>query len=179
MRIVKEFLHAFQQYYKDGTNGTMDCRWYAAYYILVNLGLYILTSCTLSAMIYKLATMYFIITATIVLLVEPYKEEYAIYSIVDCVQYLWLALFSSLIAFMNFSSLLERELLVYSYCLSIGIGTVPLLYITTLVIYKIGKRNGLKFCNKETVLNESLPDRLYNPNQYKDSCGYVPIYKQT
>ena len=72
VRIVEEFLHAFQQYYKDGTNGTTDCRWYAAYYILFNLGLYIITSCTLSAIIFILATMYCIIIAAIVLLVEPY-----------------------------------------------------------------------------------------------------------
>ena len=74
VRILKEFLHAFHQYYKDSTSSTADCCWYAAYYILVNLGLYILGSFTLSGLFYILAIMYFIIIAILVLLVEPYKR---------------------------------------------------------------------------------------------------------
>ena len=68
-----------------------------------------------------------------------------------------------------------------TYFLIAGISTVPLVYVAALVIYKIGKRSVLKFCNKyqmETDLNDSLPDRVYNPNQYKDNCGYVPIHNQ-
>ena len=181
IRVLEEFLHAFQQYYKDGTNGTMDCRWYAAYYILVMLGLYLLLTFTIDTIVYIFSIIYFIIIALIVLLVEPYKEEYAFYNVLDCVQYLWLAIFSSSIVFLNFSSLLQNEGILYAYFVIAGNGTVPLIYITAIVIYKIGGRCGLKFfnkCQKESVLIESLPDRVYNPNQYKDNCGYVPIHNQ-
>ena len=178
IRVLEEFLHAFQQYYKDGTNGTMDCRWYAAYYILVNLGLCLLFSVFVGTIFYIVSIIYFIIIALIVLLVEPYKEEYAFYNVLDCVQYLWLAIFCSSIAFLNFSGLLQREYISCTYFLIAGISTVPLVYIAALVIHKIGKKSDLKFCNEYQTETDSLPDRVYNPNQYKDNCGYVPIQNQ-
>ena len=178
-RIVEKFLHAFQQYYKDGTNGTIDCRWYAAYYILVNLGLYIFYSLTLSGILYILAIVFFIITALVVLLVEPYKQEYAFYNIVDCVQYLWLAVSCSSLMFLNFSGQFQRNYMFYTFIITAGVTIVPLFYILTLFICEIGKRSGLNLCNRsrpESEINQSLPDRLYNPNQYRDSCGYIPIW---
>ena len=173
VRIVEEFLHAFQQYYKDGTNGTVDCRWYAAYYILVNLGIYIIYSFTMSGIFYIHAILYFILIALVVLLVEPYKEEYAFYSIVDCVQYLLLAVFCSSIMFSNFTGLFQRKYMFYAYFVSTGTASIPFIYIAALVIYKIGKRSGLTFCKTESALNESLPHRLYNSNEYRDGCGYA------
>ena len=128
--LLEEFLHAFQQYYKDGTNGTMDCRWYAAYYILVNLGLYLMRTFAVDTIFYIFAIIYFIIVALTLLLVEPYREEYALYNILDCVQYLWLATISSSVPFLNFSALLQRESILYAYLVIAGIGTVPLIYIT-------------------------------------------------
>ena len=173
VRIVKEFLHAFQQYYKDGTNGTADCRWYAAYYILVNLGFYILCTFTLSGIFYILAIVYFILIALVVLLVEPYKEEYAFYSIVDCVQYLLLAVFCSSIMFSNFTGHFQRKYMFYAYFVSVGMASIPFIYIAALVIYKIGKRSGLTFCKTESSLNESLPHRLYNSNEYRYGYSYA------
>ena len=183
IRVLEEFLHAFQQYYKDGTNGTMDCRWYAAYYILVNLGLFLLFSVCVGtrSIVYIFLIIYFTLLALIVLLVEPYKEEYSFYNVLDCVQYLWLAIFCSSIVFLDFSGLFQREYILCTCFVAVCVSTVPLMYIKALVMYKIGKRSGLKFCNKyqvETDLNNSLPDRVYNPNQYKDNCGYVPIHNQ-
>ena len=178
IRVLGEFLHAFQQYYKDGTNGTMDCRWYAAYYILVNLGLYLLFSFALTAILNLFLIIYFILLALIVLLVEPYKEEYAFYNVLDCVQYLWLAIFCSSIEFVNLSGLFQREYMLCTYFVILCVGTLPLIYIAVHVMYKIGKRSRFNKCQKESVLLESLPDRVYNPNQYKDNCGYVPIHNQ-
>ena len=179
IRVLEEFLHAFQQYYKDGTNGTTDCRWYAAYYILVNLGLCLMRTFAMGTIFYIFAIIYFVIVALPILLVEPYKEEYAFYNVLDCVQYLWLAIICSSVEFLNLSGLLQRRSIIYAYFIIVGIGTVPLIYITALGIHKIGERIGLKFFKKfqmKSVLIQSLPDRIYNPNQYKDNCGYVPIH---
>ena len=178
IRVLEEFLHAFQQYYKDGTNGTMDCRWYAAYYILVNLGLCLLYGVSVGTIVYIFLIIYFTLLALIVLLVEPYKEEYSFYNVLDCVQYLWLAIFSSSVAFLDFSGLFQREYILCTCFVILCVGTVPLIYIAALFIYKLGIRSGLKFCNKYQTVTDSLPDRVYNPSQYKDNCGYVPIHNQ-
>ena len=31
------YVHSFQQYYKDGSNGTRDCRWFAGFFLIVQL----------------------------------------------------------------------------------------------------------------------------------------------
>ena len=56
-------------------------------------GAYILYTFTLNALLYMIITVYYIIAAIIVLLVEPYKEEYAMYNTLDSVLYLWHATF--------------------------------------------------------------------------------------
>ena len=105
IRVVREFLHAFQQYYKDGSNGTMDCRWFAAFYILNLLGIYLQYAIIATGYLYELAIIYFIIVAITILIVEPYKREYAIYNILDCLLFLWLALTTASFTFFNFASL--------------------------------------------------------------------------
>ena len=39
-RALDEFVYAFHQYYKDGSEGSMDCRWFATFYLLMRLGFY-------------------------------------------------------------------------------------------------------------------------------------------
>ena len=39
-------MYAFHQYYKDGSNGSMDCRWFAAFYLLMKLGFSVLIAIT-------------------------------------------------------------------------------------------------------------------------------------
>ena len=76
---------------------------------------YILHSFTRSEFSYILALMYFILFAAIVLLVKPYKKDWAAYNYIDFVLYLWQGLFAVSITLLNFSSYLQRGYMLLGY----------------------------------------------------------------
>ena len=45
---VDQYVNTFQQYYKDGSNGTRDCRWFAGFLFLVRSTLFVIYSYSLS-----------------------------------------------------------------------------------------------------------------------------------
>ena len=85
-------MYSFQQYYKDGTNRSRDCRWYAGLYLVVFLAVYLSYALMQDGFVYHMCAMFFPLFAIVALLVEPYKEEYAIYNSLECVLFLWLSL---------------------------------------------------------------------------------------
>ena len=170
--VVQEFLHVLQQYYKE------ECRWFAGYYFLTLLGIYLLYTLTLTGYLYILAIIFCIIAAIIVLVVEPYKEEYAVYNVQDCVLFLWQALFLATICFMNFAGILHRTYLISGYLSVMIVATVPIIFIITVFTRRMWKRSGWKLCKRcqtDSDLDTSLAHRITNSSEYKDSCGYVPL----
>ena len=172
VRVVQEFLHVFWKYYRE------DCRWFAGYYFLTLFGSYLLYTFTLTGYSYTIAPIYFIIAAIIVLIVEPYKEEYAIYNTQDCLLFLWQALGSATFSFVNFAGIFKRSYLTSAYMSATLVITVPVVFISTVFIQRMWKRSGWKLCKRcqtDPDLDTSLAHRLTNSSEYKDSCGYVPL----
>ena len=173
--VVQEFLQAFQKYYKDGTNGTKDCRWYAGYYILSLLGMYLLYTFTLGGFTYMLAILYCTILAIVVLIVEPYKEEYAIYNVLDTVLFLWQAFFAASVSVLNFAGMLQRAYLIAGYVSTVIGSIVPLIFIGAVVIrWILGRIRCLK-ARKVSDFDASLAHRITNSGEYRDNCGYVRL----
>ena len=178
IRVLEDFLYAFQQYYRDDSNDMTDCRWYAGCYILVTFSFFLTYAFTQSGFTYILYIVLFTIGAVTILIVQPYKEEYAIYNVVDCVLFLWLALLCAVVTLVNFASMLQRVYLVSTYAIMAFVCTAPFVYITAVVIRWMWK---IRYCRKrqtefEAYLDESLPDRIAHPREYRDSCGYVPMH---
>ena len=158
---LSQFLSTFQKYYKDGSNGTQDCRWFAAFFILVKLLAYVIYSLSPSDMFFVLATISFIIGAAVVVIVEPYKEEYSVYNIVSANLLLWQALL-----FISFSYDSIAEILAKGwqdhFVSTILISLIPLVYITVVAVQYLFR----KFRKTADTLTNSLPHRLLYPNQY-------------
>ena len=175
IRVLNEFLHSFQRYYKDGSDGTRDCRWYAALQNISLLGIYVMYAIVKTEFLYNLATLYYMLVAIIVLLVEPYKTEYAVYNILDCALYLWHAMFAVALDTLNLSSDLQREYIAMGYASIIFVAVTPLVLVSSIVVRwlltVIGckKRKSSELQDDET----SLAHRITNSQEYKDSCGYV------
>ena len=74
---LDRFVDTFQKYYKDGSNGTWDCRWFAGFFILMNSTGYIIYSLAPTSMFFLFATILFTIGAAVVVIVEPHKKEYS------------------------------------------------------------------------------------------------------
>ena len=178
IRVVRDFLHTLQRYYKDGSNGTRDCRWFAGYYMLHLFGTYVLYACTRNGYLYEIVSVYCIIAAIIVLVVEPYREEYAMYNTLNCLLFLWLALFALAISLLNMVSTLLREYMVVAYVVAIGVSAVPLLLISVVATHWLLRRTRcLKRRRSTAELDASLAHRITNSKEYKDNCGYIALHR--
>ena len=74
--VLEEFMYSFNKYYKDGSGGTRDCWWFAAFYIVTRLCIYLLLFFPMTGVFYNLALVYSLLCALFVLVVEPYRDEY-------------------------------------------------------------------------------------------------------
>ena len=61
--LLQEFMGTFNKYYKDGSDGTIDCCWFAAFYIINRLGFYFMLFFTMTSIFYNLALVYVLICA--------------------------------------------------------------------------------------------------------------------
>ena len=101
------YVHSFQQYYKDGSNGTRDCRWFADFFLIVQLSIYVIYTLSLCDMTFVLLIFALIIAAVIVLVVQPYKEEYKVFNIRSANVLLWMALLCASVTFERMTLILS------------------------------------------------------------------------
>ena len=80
-RVLHTFMDVFQGGYKDGTNGTRDCRYFSAVYLGVRIAAFVLFAITLSAAYLILAVTFFILLAMSVAIIRPHKSN--VYNNVD------------------------------------------------------------------------------------------------
>jgi hypothetical protein len=106
---VETFVESFQKYYKDGSNGTWDCRWFAGFFILFKSFCYLIYSISLNDVSFALLTVTAIIGATVVVIVQPYREEYSAFNVISANLFLWQALVSALMSRESLSSIVEAE----------------------------------------------------------------------
>ena len=180
------FIDAFQGYYKDGTDGTRDCRYFAGLYLLMRLLFAILFAITLSVAYYGLAILVLISVAMLIAIFQPYKAEFSTYNAVDSVFILVLAMWYGTAVFYYTAVIKASYLVKASVIVSSLIGTLPLLYIVVIFVRWICSRNKIgqrlvrklksqirKTCRRThgTGLEESLPNRLIDRCHYDSSEG--------
>ena len=172
-RALDKIMDIFQRYYKDGSNGTWDCRWFAGFFILIKLLAYVAYAASLTAMGFIFVVLICTAAAVIIVIVEPYKEEYKIYNVVSANLFLWEAMFWLL-------TVNKCEVLYYeaglddNYMSTAVLGFVPLVYIIVVVLHHLIRRfRGQKGGDG---LTSSLPHRLLHSDQYRDSFGYIAAF---
>ena len=77
--ILRTFIDSFQGYYKDGTNGTKDYRFFSGFLLLLPLLTYISFSLTDSIFFYCIASIWIVIYLTLLLLFQPFKKTLHFY----------------------------------------------------------------------------------------------------
>ena len=169
--VLDKFVHIFQKYYKDGSNGTWDCRWFAGFFIIIKSVAYLIYVISLSQVAYPLIIMMCVIGAIVTVIVEPYKEEYKMFNIINTNLFLWLGLLFAVFTTNNASYLLQKQLTDH-YISAIILSLVPLVYIIVVIIHHLIRRfRG----EKGDELTSSLPHRLLHSDQYRDSFGYIAV----
>ena len=71
---VNAFMEAFYGHYKDGTNGTRDCRYFAAAYLIMRFAILTAAATTLTTMYYPIAATLYMICALSIYVIQPYKS---------------------------------------------------------------------------------------------------------
>ena len=85
------FSDAFQGYYKDGTDGTRDLRFYPAVYFIARIVFFSIFSVTLTLYGFMAMTVFLMIIPLLVLVLQPYKKQFAKYNRFDAAMILILA----------------------------------------------------------------------------------------
>ena len=188
------FIDAFQGCFKDGTNGTQDCRYFPALYFVFRLLLFLLYALTLSAAFYAVAILVVIGIAMLIIIVQPYKAKFSSYNVVESVLVLTLAMWCGTAVFVNTAASKAHGLLKASLIVAFLVAVLPLLYLVVILLHWICSRWGvgkrlvhsiksqIRRVYKpthDTRLNESLPDRLINPCRYNKDGNHAACYGAT
>ena len=179
LKIHSQLLHAvmdsFQGCYKNGLEpGTRDCRWFAAVPLIGRIVLISIVSLTLdgSALPYLIITILGVMVAMTI--IQPYKTQFSKYAKLDITFWGMLAAFCAATQGAQDGTRQQRKI---GSIFRIIVGVLPLLYMIGISVYWILSRmRKIKHfirqiqARRRGYLNieETLPDRLVNPEHYQE-----------
>ena len=177
-------MDTFQGCYKDGTNGTRDCRYFAALYLITRFIFSVVHAFTVDVLFYAVGQFLLILFAMLTAIIQPYKSHFGVYNIVDTVFILVLALWYCGVLCFNLSALKDHRYKFTSMLISTVVAVLPLFYITAItlhwvctqttighsVICKIQDCTQYQLLELQNVNDEDfLPHRLSSPEHYINS----------
>ena len=119
------FIDSFQGCYKDGTNGTRDCRYFAAALLSARVLFFIIFALCRTVLFYGGAQFVLITLAMMIAIMQPYKPQFSVYNAVDSVLFLLLALWCATVVCTNIAGLKAHRWLKFSVVLSFIVGILP------------------------------------------------------
>ena len=128
-----EFLEVFHGCYKDGTNDTFDCRWFASLYFCFRIvALVISTASNTWLQQYCLQTLFFLVCAFMFAAFRPYKREWI--NVIDSGFFLILTAVTALSSYNLSLARTGSPLSSLAYGLQCFLILIPLVYCTLCVI---------------------------------------------
>ena len=106
------FVHTFQQYYKDGRNGSMDCSRFGGFYFVVRIGMFLIYAFTLNDISYLCFAGFAILLVIFVLVIQPYKKDYLFFNTSNVLVILMKALSMASVVFWSMAIMKDRQQLV-------------------------------------------------------------------
>ena len=166
------FMDAFQGCYTNGTNGTRDCRWFAAVYLGARLIAYIGYAVTLNTFFWTIAIVIYTVVIIILVAVQPYSSS--VYNIFDPIVMSFLVLFGVFVATGSLAyATLPTQFLKAAYGIAFILYCVPLVYMSGTLIYWMAVTRQIpqqvaQWCRpNRRELEASLADRVVHPEQYE------------
>ena len=170
-RVLEEFMHSFNKYYKDGSGGTRDCRWFAAFYIVTRLCMYLLLFFPVTSLFYNFALVYSLLCALFVLVVEPYRDEYKWHNYLEPCVVLSLTLTLTAIAGVNTSSVHSMGYVKPLLMFAALVALLPIVYLCGVTVWWIYKRTPFGYRAVQQSTDSDQPDRLTNSRNYTTSIN--------
>ena len=140
--ILHTFVDSFQGCYKDGTEqGTRDCRWFSAAYLVLRCIGFLLYGMTLNSAFFPSFILLMFSFILLLVLVQPYKTSASGHLKTNIVFLIIISMFTVTIFGVDASNFRANTFLVLALCLSF----IPLVCIVVLVFHGI-------FCRKQFYL---------------------------
>ena len=175
------FVDCFQGYYKDGTNGSRDFRYFSVSMYLLQIVHFSFFAASKSAYCYPVCAVAVVVLSALILFCQPYKEQFKVYSFLDSFMLLSVACLLIMISAVNVANTKAVYFRVFSYCLAGLFAFLPLVYFLLLCIWWIAIKKKVRgklitvvrSCfNQNHDLEDQVsdferePDRLQNPMNY-------------
>ena len=125
---------SYQGYYKDGTEGTHDYRWFSSLYLFARIVLFLVYGFVKNSFFYPFASILLLFLVALIVVCQPFKTQFRVYNIIHALLFLNLAMWFVTVICTNISVLKTSYLDKFSLALSGCVGILPLLYITGLVL---------------------------------------------
>ena len=178
-QVLNILMDTFQGSYKDGSNGTRDCRWFAALYLVVRITFLLALALVTSEIVLTVGIIIVLVPVFLTAVFHPHKSLF--YNIVDIFLLLVLVSFFTSITSVALSHYYTIPSAKISDILTAIVSPTPLLYLIIVLLYKLLAHT--KFiqsaCQKtcmlirchfqeanQTILEESLPHRIIHANEY-------------
>ena len=175
---LRIFVEIFQGCYKDGTNGTRDCRYFAGLYFIFRVVAIILFLTNLV----NASVLFYVFIALLFALVQPYKEY--VYNVIDAVMFGLMGTISFLVMWNVEYSQSHGQFSAPLLVLTEVLYSLPLLYLVLFIVYWVLDRKTsciqklkshkclrsfFQVQEEERVyFDDVVPHRLLNPEEYEE-----------
>lgn len=169
------FMDSFQGSLRDGTDGAIDCRWFSSCYLIMRI-MMVVFGALWNRLFFPIASVVLIGLAIVICTLQPYKRP--AHNVFDVAQILILAAFYAshgAVSVAQFAS--TDQYITFSIGLTFSLSVLPLAVSIgysiwwILKVKQVGTKLGTRFRQwkqqRQSGLEDSLPDRLNNP------CDYV------
>ena len=188
---VDMFVYCYQGYYKDGTNGTRDCRCFSITFFLSQIIMFVLFTLSRNIYSFPICAVFMILIVIVQLLVQPYKEQFRIYNLIDIVIMLNIVLIMVMASASAEASLKAVRFANFSFVLTGMFAVLPFVYLVAVTMWRIWSTNCFKLCVKrvkelgshwkqhhnidieENDTSYNFPDRMENPINYQVQAGLL------
>ena len=156
---IDMLVDCYQGYYKDGTSGTRDYRCFSVAFFLLQIIIFTIFTLSRSIYCFPLGALIVVLFMFIILAIQPYKEPFKAYSIIDAFMLLLLAA-----AFIISTAADEADVKAIrfskpSYILLGIVAIIPSVYLCVLILWWIFIKKNLKQKLPCFRVRESLPFR--------------------
>ena len=173
-QILHIFMDAFQGCYKDGTNGSRDCRWFAGLYLFFRILIMVILAATISQFFLPLIGCVALVSLLLTAAFQPYKTN--VHNRIN-IFFLLVIVFIVIAAMARFLALSETVRFKHLSGVMLLISfSIPGIYIVGVILYKLFAnrmwiqklyRRSCRMCIKpeDEDFERILPERMVNADE--------------
>lgn len=175
---LRHFVEKFQGYFQNGRDpGTHDYRCFSVFHIFLFLLMFSVYAFTYSVLYYSLGAGVLILAAFIYAVVQPYKSAYSHYTKINVAFLLLLGFQYAMIAGSDTATIKDPHLKHLFYVLASSCCVIPLVYISVVVVHRLGKR--LKFKQPMVQIFREWRQPLQGCERLSRDSEYSPLLHES